>query len=69
LVLPKQLKLLTGELRQLVPATPNAKTATITWDVQVVDGGRFRIRIESSTGLTRSKTLTLSPSDDSLFGR
>lgn len=67
LTLPPQLRLAGGEARQSVPA---AAPASVTWRVQVVQGGRLPVRVESSTGLTRTKTITLTDSSGgTLFGQ
>lgn len=67
LTLPAQLRLVGGDARQNVPVVP---AASIRWRVQVVQGGRLPVRVESSTGLTRSKTITLTDaSGGTLFGQ
>jgi hypothetical protein len=37
--------------------------------VRVTESGRLPVRIESSTGLTKAKTITLAEPNSSLFGR
>ncbi len=65
LVLPDGLQLVEGAVRQAV-----GPTAAVTWRVRVVSSGRLPVRVESSTGLVRTKTITLTQSTDStLFGR
>jgi predicted secreted protein len=59
LVLPPELKLSAGQSQQPVPATAGAP-ATVVWRVQVVSAGRLPVRVESSTGLVRTKIITLS---------
>lgn len=61
LTLPKGLELTKGDLTQ--PAQP-----TVSWTVRVAESGRLPVRIESSTGLARTKTITLTDTS-TLFGR
>lgn len=63
LALPKGLQLTEGA------ATQNVTANSATWKVRVVESGRLPIRVESSTGHVRSKTITLSESTSTLFGR
>jgi hypothetical protein len=68
LVLPKQMELAGGTATQPVPA--GQKSVEVTWMVRVVEAGRLPIRIESSTGLVRTKTITLKQSDGgTIFGK
>ncbi len=67
LVLPKGMQALTAD-RQLVPATTKS-TASVQWTVRILETGRHPIRVESSTGLARTKTLNLTETKDALFGR
>lgn len=65
LKLPRGLELVQGDEKQPVPS-PSAGKATVTWTVRVTDSGQLPVRIESSTGLTRTRTITLNRKD--LFG-
>ncbi len=64
LALPKALQLAKGEVTQPVGS---GKESTVSWSVRVAESGRLPVRIESSTGLVRTKTITLS--ENTLFGR
>ena len=66
LVLPKELQLADGDVTQSVSA---GESAAIAWKVRVLESGRLPVRVESSTGLTRTKTITLTESTKTLFGR
>jgi hypothetical protein len=66
LTLPRELKLLSDSARQ--PLSPGAE-AVVRWRVQVVQAGRLPVRVESSTGLARTKTIVLAAESESLFGR
>jgi hypothetical protein len=67
LVLPQELELAGSEARQAVPA---ASGASVVWRVRVIASGRLPVRVDSSTGLRRTKTITLTQkTDSSLFGR
>jgi predicted secreted protein len=69
LVLPKELELAGSEARQAVPASSGGP-ASVVWRVRVVASGRLPVRVDSSTGLRRTKTITLTQNtDSSLFGR
>ena len=65
LALPKGLQLTNGELTQ--PVAPGKESA-VTWRVRCTESGRLPVRIESSTGLARTKTITLTD-NSTLFGR
>lgn len=68
LTLPAELKLAGGAQRQALGqvGTPT----TVTWQVEVLRAGRLPVRVESSTGLVRTKTVVLAADADStLFGR
>jgi len=67
LVLPKGLQLSGGNETQSVPPAPKGGVSSVSWTVRVTDTGTLRVRIESSTGLARTKTITLA--DKALFGR
>jgi hypothetical protein len=66
LTLPKSLTLVKGEMKETVAA---GVASRVTWTVRVVEGGRLPIRIESSTGLTRTKSIILAEPNSALFGR
>jgi hypothetical protein len=63
LALPKGLRLMKGDSTQLIAP---GKESAVTWNVRVTESGRLPVRIESSTGLARTKTITLS--ENTLFG-
>ncbi len=65
--LPKGLTLAKGDALQNVPR--QAEVATITWQVRVTGSGRLPVRVESSTGLARTKTISLAEGNNTLFGR
>jgi hypothetical protein len=65
LTLPKGLQLAKGDLTQQVAA---GKESVVAWNVRVAESGRLPVRIESSTGLARTKTITLSETTSTLFG-
>jgi hypothetical protein len=71
--LPDKLKLQEGDATQAVPSTPPGMrdaTTTVTWRVRVLDYGQLRVRIQSSTGVSRAKTITLSgPGTGQIFGK
>jgi hypothetical protein len=43
--------------------------ATVTWDVRVIESGRLPVRVESSTGLARTRTIVLAEPRSTLFNR
>jgi hypothetical protein len=65
LVLPKGLQLVEGSTSQPIPA----EAPTVSWKVRVLETGRLVVRVESSTGYARAKTITLSETASTLFGR
>ncbi len=65
LTLPKGLQLTCGEITQ--PVAPGKESAVI-WRARCTEGRRLPVRIESSTGLARTKTITLTD-NSTLFGR
>lgn len=65
--LPKGLTLTKGDAEQMVPR--QTAVAAVTWQVRVTGTGRLPVRIESSTGLARTKTISLTEGNDTLFGR
>jgi predicted secreted protein len=67
LVLPKGLQLPADEIAQKTVALKDV--SSVVWTVQVTSSGRLPVRIESSTGLTRTKTITLTESNKSLYGQ
>jgi hypothetical protein len=69
LVLPEAMQLAGSEAQQVVPAASGGPAAVV-WRVRVLAGGRLPVRVESSTGLRRTKTITLTESTGkSAFGR
>ncbi len=70
LVLPKGLQLTEGDATQTVPAPAEANDVSLLiWKVRVTESGRLPVRVESSTRLVRTKTITLSESSGTLFDR
>jgi predicted secreted protein len=70
LELPEKLQMEEGEATQTVPSLPAGThdgTATVTWRVRILDYGRLPVRVRSSTGTTRAKTINLQPG--TIFGR
>lgn len=59
LVLPKELQLREGDAEQLAPPARNAAGSVVNWKIVVREIGRVPIRVESSTGIARTKTLTI----------
>lgn len=59
LELPAGLRRIEGDAVQPVRVVPGAKEGTASWKVQVVDVGRYPVRVASSTGLIRTKNLTI----------
>jgi predicted secreted protein len=68
LFLPNGLQLVNGDATQSVPVPASNGTSTLTWLVRVTQSGRLPVRIESSIGLARTKTITLSESTKTLLG-
>ena len=50
-----------------LPPGQREGTTIVTWQLRVLERGRLPIRIESSTGLTRTKTITLTESAGGIF--
>jgi hypothetical protein len=67
LTLPKELQLMEGPAERSVPAAGKG-TATVTWRVRVLDKGTLPIRVESSTGMVRTMTITLTAAPSSSDG-
>jgi hypothetical protein len=64
LKLPKGLTQTEGEAKKLVPAPEKDKTDTsLSWKVRVEQPGKFAIKVQSSTGVTQTKTLTITRPD------
>jgi hypothetical protein len=63
--LPQGLQLANGDLTQSVAP---GKESIVSWQVRVVESGRLPVRIASSTGLARTKTISLTESNKTLFG-
>jgi hypothetical protein len=62
LIVPAELKLQDGAVTQQVsplPAGVREGTHSVSWRVHAPTWGKMRIRVESTTGLARSKVLTL----------
>ena len=54
-----------GQATQAVPAG----TSSVSWTVRVTGTGSLPVRVESSTGLARTKTIQLTETVNALFGR
>jgi uncharacterized protein (DUF58 family) len=71
LTLPPALQLVEGAQTQVVP--PRAQgTSEVQWTVRVLERGRLPVRVESSTGVARTKTITITEVQNpkgELFGR
>jgi hypothetical protein len=72
LTLPAGLKLKKGGREQLVPRLPGGQsegTSMVEWQAQLAGRGRLPIRVESTTGVARTKTLNITGSErPALFG-
>jgi hypothetical protein len=71
LTLPPGLQLVEGAIAQLVPA-PQEGGARVNWTVRVVERGRLPVRVDSSTGIARTRTMTISGGDagpGQIFGK
>jgi hypothetical protein len=69
--LPDKLRLEEGAETQSVPPLPpdlREGTTSVTWRVRILDHGRLPVRVQSSTGVTRAKTITLS-GPGTIFGK
>jgi predicted secreted protein len=62
LELPEKLQLAQGDKQQAVPPADGSK---VTWKVKVLAAGTFKVRVQSSTGVAQSKTLTIVQADQS----
>jgi hypothetical protein len=60
LELPPGVELLEGKQVQPVPAPLGGGSSLVLWRARVRELGRFPLRIRSSTGLTQTKTVTVS---------
>ncbi len=68
LTLPRALLLVEGAQTQAVPRG----TSEVQWTVRVLERGRLPVRVESSTGVARTKTITITEVQNpqgELFGR
>lgn len=65
--LPKEMELTGGEKTQAVPPLPGGgQPSTVRWNVVINSGGtRLPIRVESSTGVARTKNLSITGGDGS----
>jgi hypothetical protein len=63
LTLPRGLECVEGQPEQRVPAAGPDGTGTVTWRVKILMPGRFPVRVESSTGVAQTKTLTIVQQD------
>jgi hypothetical protein len=64
LSIPRGLECVEGQPEQSVPAAGGPDGAsTVAWKVKIGMPGRFPVRVESSTGVAQTKTLTIVPQD------
>jgi hypothetical protein len=69
--LPSGLQLVEGAISQLVPE-PQEDGARLSWTLRVVERGRLPVRVDSSTGIARTSTITISGGDagpGQIFGK
>jgi hypothetical protein len=60
--LPAGMALVQGPQTQPVPEVPGAEaTSVVRWRARVLRPGAFPLRVRSSTGITQSKTVTVTP--------
>jgi hypothetical protein len=62
LYLPKGLELVECKERQRVPPLPKQaanQTSLVTWKVKILRTGKYALKVESSTGISQSKTITI----------
>jgi hypothetical protein len=58
--LPRDLNLVEGAKKQPVPpAAAPGGVSTVSWKARIIYPGQFKIRVESSTGVAQTKTLTI----------
>ena len=64
---PRGLECVSGALEQGVPPAAGGAmgTSSVAWQVKIVTTGRFPVRVESSTGVAQTKTLTIVQQDSS----
>jgi hypothetical protein len=67
LQLPRQMELIEGPAVHPVP-TGKDGTSLVTWRVRVLDKGTMELRVESSTGMSRKMTITLTTTTPSASG-
>lgn len=58
LKLPKQMELVDGQVTRPVPAATSG-SSQVSWKVRVLDKGTLVMHVESSTGMVRTMTITL----------
>jgi predicted secreted protein len=63
LILPEQMEVVDSRLKQDVPTANARGEAVVSWDVRIMEAGSLRIRVESSTGAYRQKTILLQKND------
>jgi hypothetical protein len=61
LELPKGLELADGKATQVVPPPEEAGNSVVVWRCRLLEAGVYPIRISSSTGVTKTWTVTVSP--------
>lgn len=65
LELPPGMERMEGkEIQPVNPATEDRPESVVLWKARVVRTGQFPLRVRSSTGLSRTKTITISQSAD-----
>jgi hypothetical protein len=61
--LPKELERTQSEATQTVRPQAGQENSVVTWKVRVVQTGRFTLEVRSSTGVSQSRTLTITRTD------
>jgi hypothetical protein len=60
LKVPPELERLVGEEKQ---AVPKGNSSQVRWTIKITKAGKFPLRVESSTGVTQKKTITIENAD------
>ncbi len=63
LLLPKGIELVDGKTTQAVPAMTETGNSVVMWRCRLQEAGAYPIRIRSSTGVTKTWSVTVSPAD------
>jgi hypothetical protein len=61
--LPNELQRTQGDATQAVRAQVGQENSVVTWKVRVVQTGRYTLEVRSSTGVSQSRTLTITRTD------